>query len=575
MLTYELSKIGEIIVKRNFDYQWAFKKVGINLFFYIDIEGKLIRWEQLDKAIYKKIPIGVFEDVLSTSRTRVREELPYLIFDKLELFLIPEAKAKYLTRLLDFAQETNEPEIDCTSNFIINFDWENFINNNNINEKCYFYIFIEKDKIYDPFENEFIAEKVNKFIFNQMVGEKEDIKDSVGRNGKMVQKASQVIAAGNKKMRLVTSKAYRENYYDRCPVARMSLLTDFYSQIAVEYLKENGALHLGSRWYALFSVQTGLLFPLFLTPKIIGKAVGVEVNSYETWLIAKEDILKKFRGEMIYVEFDVVSGARISTMACYERNSMDVELIKHNILEFIEKTVIWISPPKAFGDMVLTALKSKHNSRNITYSVQNEYSKYLQAVIRGDYQNVVKDSISPYIMKLIGNEEKEMDLKDLVDWSLNLVVKKDKDMPNEIEYDIGKLIGYAEIYEKLYLEKEGIIRNMLPEYLHNPRACWMRIWPRLIKSGVVKYPMNRIVSIYRYLELKEWGKEHKLDSWKIIEAYCLTQESFWEKKRNKKQLIEIINNCIKGEVTYIPLSDETDETESIRYKISIKEYKEE
>ena len=104
MLTYELSKIGEIIVKRKFDYQWAFKKVGINLIFYIDIEGKLIRWEQLDKAIYKKIPIGVFEDVLSTSRTRVREELPYLIFDKLELFLIPEAKAKYLTRLLDFAQ---------------------------------------------------------------------------------------------------------------------------------------------------------------------------------------------------------------------------------------------------------------------------------------------------------------------------------------------------------------------------------------------------------------------------------------------------------------------------------------
>ncbi len=575
MLTYELSKIGEIIVKRNLDYQWAFKKVGINLFFYIDKEGRLIRWEQLKKPIYKKIPIGVFEGVLSTSRTRVREGLPYLIFDQLELFSIPEVKKEYLARLLDFAEEINEPEIDCISKIIIDFDWESFINDNNINEKDYFYVFVENDRIYDPFENELIARKVNEYIFNQVIRDKEDTKDSVGRTGQMVRKASRVISSGNKKMRLVTSKAYREDYYNECPVARMSLLTDFYSQIAVEYLTENGAMHLGSRWYALFSIQTGLLFPLLFTPNKIGEAVNVEVDSYKMWLIAKEEIIKKFKGEMVYVEFDVVSGARISSMACYEYNSIHAKLIKQHILDFIDKTVIWTSPPESFGDKVLTILKSNYNTSKISYSVQNEYSMYLLSVIRGDYQNIIKKIISPYIMRLIVNKNKKTYKKNLIDWSFNLVIEKDKELPNEIEYDIGKLIGYAELFEKLYLNNKGIIGSMLPEYINNPRECWMLIWPRLIKLGVFKYPMNRIVDIYRYLETKEWGKGDKLDSWKIIEAFCLTQESFWEKKKIKNQLIEIINNYIEGDVTYVPLIDRIGEKNTIRYKISIEEYAEE
>lgn len=575
MLTFELSKIGEIIVKRNLDYQWAYKKIGINLFFHIDIEGQLISWKQIKKPILKKIPIGVFENVLSTSRTMVREELPYLIFDKLELFSISEVKGKYLARLLNFAKEINEPEIDCIIKFIINFDWENFINNNNINEKYYFYVYIENDGINDPFEKEFIASKVNKYIFDQVVEKKEDTKDSVGKTGEMARKASRVLANGNQKMRLVTSKAYRENYYDECPVARMSLLTDFFSQIAVEYLRENGALHLGSRWYAFFSIRTGLLLPLYFTPNKIGKAVDFDVDSYEMWRIAKEEIIKKFKGEMVYVEFDVISGARISSIACYEYNSIYVELIKQNILDFIDKTVIWTSQPETLGDMIFKILKSNYNTQNISYSVQNEYSMYLQSVIRGDYQNIIKKIISPYIMRLIVNKNKITDKKNLIDWSLNLVIEKDKELPNEIEYDIGKLIGYAEIYEKIYIKNEGIISNMLPEYINNPRECWMLIWPRLIKPGVLKYPMNRIVSIYRYLESKEWGKGHNLDSWKIIEAFCLTQESFWEKKKSRNQLIEIINNCIEGDLTYIPLTEQIGNKNTIRYKISIEEYTEE
>ena len=575
MITQKLAEFGELIVENKLMQKWAFTSVGVSLLMFIDKDGKLLRYKSLEKSQHMEIPIGVYDTGLSTARGKAADNMPHLLLDWIRNFTLPEAKEIYMKGIDKLSKELNHPLITILCDFILHMDWESFISQQGIEQTSYFYLYLEEDgKIKDPFEDELIINSINQYVMGLVKDKISSVKDANGREGGKIEKSSGLIQTGATKSRLYSTKAYRETYYEEDPTARMSFLSEFYIAVGMKYLRENGMYNVGTRWFALFAPESGIVFPCSLRPEKLAEACNVEINEKKDWQESKEKWKKKLNGKrLVYIEMDCIGQGRISPCAFKEYNKFESELLIDRILDFIDKTSIWRGDGYVtLSNRILPLIKEIRGAKDITYNIQEDYAGYLADVMSANYSGIIKQILVPTIVRnILAGKKDEKEADDIATWLSRLSINDNYDsskLESSVGYRIGRMIG------RLDELKRGSGISLLPRFLHNPQGAWTNEWPRIAMYASMK--TEELPWFFRdveYLNSINWGNGD-VDITQIVEGYCLYTNRYWRYRARQKELREIIDDMTEGEVVYRPLPENERSKGKLRYKITIEEYQE-
>ncbi len=584
MIVQALSKLGENIVANTLTSKWAFQKKRIKYLFYINRDSELIQWVILKKPVQKEIPIAIYEECLSTARVKVEDCIPYLFFDWLKNFQDEDAKKVFFSNMAEFSKSLNNPIIDSIAHFIREFDWNQFIEDNKCDKKGYFYVFVQDVVFLDPFADEEVIQKTNEYIYRKLKEKDMNQIDSIDRPGRYIKNSSGLIQAGRVKSRLITSLAYKEHYYDDEPVCNISILSEFYMFVGMEYLLNNGVSRIGTRVYALYSVDNGIIIPLWLDLKRYMEVFNHENTENVSWNELKKQIkrsLKKAR--LTYLELDCKTQGRIRPCVCYEYNDIEAELVVKNILDFMERTTDF-ETGKSFGNHVLKLIKLGRHEKKDSYRTQQEYGQYLQNVFRGECQAIARTIITPRIVQMMSDssEAQYEEYRNYARWISNLMVHSDtQEIPElytEVEYLMGYLLGICQLYElkSRSSNNKTIVETYFREYINCPSRTWKRIWSRIALVGNADdYNIKRIYKVSEQLKKMNWGKNKRLESYKIVEGYNITLSGYWKKLTIQQRMKEIFDYMIEGDIHYVPLALNEEDKSECSYDITIKEIKKE
>ncbi len=598
MLATKLSKYGENLIKNEIVNRWGFREQEIKVSIVIDENSNMCEVIVHEKPKKGYIPLGIYDDCFSSSRVK-EVNIPYPLFDQIGVLVDENKRDYYIRALAEFAEEVSHPIIDCIAKFIPDFNWTSILDKE-VLEKSFFDVLVQTKKgLIDISETEEIVKKINAVIWEKIIPQENEIigTDSLGRNySRLIRKHSTVAFPGRQKPRLITEKAYRENYYwneDEPRICTISPESELYITIGTDYLINHSSMLIGGRRYALIDIDRNFQISFDWNAKRFAQFYGTEINSYVEWLLFKNSFINKAKGiKLSYIEFDNASGARISTYKINSYTETETEIKIQNILKWVEMNTFWDGKEaKSYGNLLRQIIQKKSGMerKNITFgkasecwAFNNEFSRFLSNVINGNYTTISEELVIPLFEESISSEKPLQNIQ-----IIKLLSRIQKNNHNinflrkTISFRYGELAAYAFLYEKR--DKEYRIRDELYSFRNNPTE-----WSRNLREKIESQdPYNKkdfikvrlaglFVSKLVEIEALTKGVITKLDG-DFFVGFDITVEDYFKdgiKGSEVDSILKLFNpDCL--EVKKIDQDYELGlkEDEVISYRIIFEEYK--
>ncbi len=467
MLTEVLSTYGENLVRNNIIDKIAFTKKPIAIYFVLSEEGELLEKIEPEKLLFEYIPVSFFGNSFSTARVS-ENDIVFPLFEQISTFCRPERKELYFKEIKKFREEINDEKISVISNFILNYDWDKDVTNWTAKQSKFVYVYLKKrGETVSITEDSELVKKINKWLLDKITSDSGEV-DLLGRElSHDIRKHSTIKLDGPIQPRLISEKAYKEKYYWEekrdGKVCVISPKTELYFDLGIKYLQDKASTQIHGRYYSLNDINSDFYVPLYFNMSNFARRYGFEVEEKKDWDEFKEWFLNKSKNvKLMYVEFDNFNQGRISQYQVYKYNEIESEEKILNIIKYIEKTTVFRKGEIAFSlqRTIKEVIDRKHGYQrgnneglysgdaksNINFN--QEYSKFIRAVLEGNYERIATEYVLPDLAQKIKAEEKEEIKKDIYFMAaLNQKELNNQNIRNSIDYMFGELLASFHMYE--------------------------------------------------------------------------------------------------------------------------------